>query len=82
MPSSQNAGLLFKYFRISKKLSLLAGSVTNNAGTANFTGTVVLPVGTKPATCTVGQIMADSADSNKLYECTATNTWTKVGTQV
>ena len=52
------------------------GTIQHAAGSAN-----VLLVGTKPATCTVGQIMADSADSNKLYQCTATNTWTKVGTQ-
>lgn len=70
-------GLTLRFFRISKKLTFLSGSTALHAS-----GSILrIPVGTKPGTCTVGDLMADSADANKLYQCTTTNTWTKVGTQ-
>jgi hypothetical protein len=61
------------------------GEINVNSGgrvvVASSTAIFRVVPGVKPGTCTVGDICADSADGNKLYQCTATNTWTKVGTQ-
>jgi hypothetical protein len=86
MPNSLTAGPQLKKNRMGKFNELLANAIihvrsgatvnVNSGGTFRIT-----PVGTKPATCTVGDLCADAGDGNKLYQCTATNTWTKVGTQ-
>ncbi len=94
MPNSLNAGPQLKKSRSAKLLEFIKGSAAYVRSGATFrvdnggvfiaqspTAIVRLVPGTKPATCTVGDLCADSADGNKLYQCTATNTWTKVGTQ-
>lgn len=96
MPSSLNGGPVFHFLGIGKMgrqvagklrvftgagIQIDAGGTFTNAGTQTITGVMVIPTGVKPGTCVVGQLMGDSADGNKLYQCTATNTWTKVGTQ-
>jgi hypothetical protein len=46
-----------------------------------FTNTLMLPVyATAPAVCQQGEVYVNSA-SGKLYVCSATNTWSLVGTQ-
>jgi hypothetical protein len=85
MPSSLTSGRQEKKSRMAKFAELLSGSVLHvRSGAvinANVGGAIRITPGTKPVTCTVGDLCADSADGNKLYQCTATNTWTKVGTQ-
>lgn len=95
MPNSLNAGPQLKKSRSARIWELIQGANAYIRSGATFrvntggvlvadgpTAVVRLVPGTKPATCTVGDLCADSADGNKLYQCTATNTWTKVGTQV
>lgn len=94
MPNSLTAGPQLKKNRLAKFNELLSGAIIHlrSGSTLNVNSGGVLTVasstaifrvvpGVKPGTCTVGDICADSADGNKLYQCTATNTWTKVGTQ-
>lgn len=94
MPNSLNAGPLLKKSRAARFFEFIQGSTAFIRSGASFqvdnggsfiaespTAIVRLVPGVKPGTCTVGDICADSADGNKLYQCTATNTWTKVGTQ-
>ena len=78
MPSSLTDGVAPKKFRVGKLFTVIKG------------GRLVVATGGKlqtnveaslPATCVVGEICTNGADANKLYQCTATNTWTKVGTQ-
>jgi hypothetical protein len=77
MTNSLNAGGQEKVSRGAKLMNFISGSRLKFTGTARLQ----IPVGAKPSTCTVGELWSDSADGNKLYQCTATDTWTKVGTQ-
>ena len=46
---------------------------------SDFTSRLKVPnYSTNPATCAVGELIENAG---KLYICSATNTWTKVGTQ-
>jgi hypothetical protein len=78
MTSSLNAGPQLKVSRLSKLTNMIAGSRIKF-----FAGSKLqIPVESAlPATCAIGELCANGADANKLYQCTATNTWTKVGTQ-
>jgi hypothetical protein len=77
MTNSLNSGLQPKVSRGARVMTFISGSRLKFTGTSR----IQLPVGVKPATCTVGELWCDSADANKLYQCTTTDTWTKVGTQ-
>lgn len=49
---------------------------------SRFTNRVRLPIyATAPTTCAIGEVYVNSA-SGKLYVCSASNTWSLVGTQV
>ena len=81
MPSSFNAGPLFHFLRIGQgaknsagKLTILNGSLLQVDGTLHYTPKAA------PATCSVGDMYVDST-SKKLMICTASNTWTVVGSQ-
>jgi len=85
MPSSLTSGRQEKKSRLAKFSELLSGAIIHvrSGGVVNVNagGVFRITPAAKPGTCTVGDLCADSADGNKLYQCTATNTWTKVGTQ-
>lgn len=75
MPSSLNVGPATRFNRIARKLTFLSGStVTKNAGAK-----LILTPQANPATCTQGEVNVGT--DGKLYVCSATNTWTVVGTQ-
>ena len=78
MTSALNAGPQLKVTRLAKLTNLIAGSRVKF-----FPGSKLqVPLESAlPGTCVIGEICANGADANKLYQCTATNTWTKVGTQ-
>lgn len=78
MTNSLNAGGREKTTRLAQLVNFISGS------------RFVFKPGSKlqtpleaslPSTCVVGEICTNGADANKLYQCTATDTWTKVGTQ-
>lgn len=84
MANSLAGGPKFDRLTIRKALSFLSGGVltigTGAQLTQSGTGKVLLTPKANPATCTVGELTVNST-GNKLSICTATNTWTVVGTQ-
>lgn len=94
MPSGLVRGFTHKLLNVSQKLTLQKNAilfcdtgVTLNLGATPITttgnvsvgGVLQIPTKANPATCTVNDI---NALTGKLYICSATNTWTVVGTQV
>lgn len=77
MASSLTAGTQTKQSQGSRLMNFISGSRLKFSGTAR----IQLPVGTPPATCTVGEVWVATTGA-KLMVCTATNTWTVAGTQV
>jgi hypothetical protein len=67
MANSLTDGPLKRFFRVAKRLTILTGGVLR------------LPSQANPATCTKGELNVDA--SGDLNVCSATNTWTVVGTQ-
>lgn len=78
MPSSLTSGPIVRFLRAGKLWTVLSGARLKVNSGGKFELSVVASL---PATCTVGELCTNGADANKLYQCTATNTWTKVGTQ-
>jgi hypothetical protein len=67
MPSSLVSGPLDKLIRIAQELTIKA------------TARLLIEPKANPATCTKGEL--NVATDGKLYICSATNTWTVVGSQ-
>jgi hypothetical protein len=87
MPSSASAGGLLHFLRIgqgaknsSGKLTIQSSGILQNDGSAVINGKFQFTPKAAPATCAVGELYVSSVDQ-KLRLCTATNTWTVVGTQ-
>ena len=83
MPSSFSSGPLYRFFRIGKQITLLSGALLSAASgssiVASAGSTFRPPVeSSPPGTCTVGDVCSSGG---KLYICSATDTWTVVGTQ-
>ena len=89
--SSLSAGMTTKFGRIKKTWRILSGATLNvdSGGFVNVAsggqitkaagGRLRLVAAANPGTCTIGELNVHT--DNKLYLCTATNTWTIVGTQ-
>lgn len=74
MPSSLNVGVRQKFERVGKLFTVMSGA------TAQVDGTIRITPKANPGTCTKGDLNVDT--SGRLQVCSATNTWTTVGTQV
>jgi hypothetical protein len=76
MPSSLNLGMLLHALRVGNdgRNSTQLGALTITAK-----GKLSLTPKANPATCVKGDLNVDT--SGVLQVCSATNTWTKVGTQ-